>query len=386
MDYSHFKNSYGSLKEIESKDHGNYKVFIPGNLPPPIDFSSDKELQRTLYDATAAISKLSGICTQLPNPDMLVESYMNREAVLSSQIEGTRVSLSELLLSSAKKSEENSDVREVFNYIVAIRHGLERIRNGGPIDLELIRVMHTLLMRGVRGHDKRPGEFRNVQNWVGSPMSDIQDATFVPPDPESVETLMTDLIDYINDSDYLEIPLIKCAMIHYQFETIHPFCDGNGRIGRALITLYLCKMGIIEKPILYLSGYFNEHKGEYTSLLLAANMNSSFLPWTAFFLKAIKVQASDAMLMARGLLTLREHYKEEMKRNSLTTNYIATVDNLFVNPYTNIRSVSEDLGVSYPTAKTIVDRLVDMGIVELAESKGRGKMFVARKILSLIER
>lgn len=386
MDYSDFKKPYGFLKDVESERQGNYKAFIPSKLPPPSDFSSDKELQRTLYDATAAISKLSGICTQLPNPDMLVVPYMNREAVLSSQIEGTRVSLSELLLSSAKNREENIDVREVFNYIVAIRYGLGQVENGKPINLELIKKMHKLLMRGVRGGDKIPGEFRNIQNWVGPLTNDIQDATFVPPDPGSVENLMADLVEYINNSNALEIPLIKCAMIHYQFETIHPFCDGNGRIGRALVTLYLCKTKIIEKPILYLSGFFNEHKREYNSLLLDANMNSNFSSWTNFFLEAIKVQANDAMLTARKLQNLREQYRNEMQSISLTTNYLRTVDKLFGNPYTNIKMVSKDLKVSYPTAKKIVDKLIDMSILEKIEYKGRGNMFVAKRILSLIER
>jgi len=385
MGYSDFKSPYGFLKDVESENRGNYKVFIPGKLPPPTDFFSNKKLQRTLYDATTAISKLSGICTQLPNPDMLVVPYMKREAVLSSQIEGTRISLSELLMSSAKNEEESNDVREVVNYILAIRYGLGKIEDGERIDLELIKKMHKLLMRGVRGYDRRPGEFRNIQNWVGPPTSDIQDATFVPPDPGSIENLMADLVEYINNSDALEIPLIKCAMIHYQFETIHPFCDGNGRIGRALITLYLCRSRIIEKPIMYLSGFFNEYKREYNSLLLGANMNSDFLAWTSFFLEAIKVQASEAMLTARKLQNLREQYRDEMQSISLTTNYIKTVDSLFVNPYKNIRTVSKDLGVSYPTAKKIVDKLIDMGILELAESKGRGNIFVAKKILSLID-
>ncbi|HLC71695.1 MAG TPA: Fic/DOC family N-terminal domain-containing protein, partial [Candidatus Nanoarchaeia archaeon] len=243
-----FKNAFGSIKEREDKKWGKYFAFTPNALPPEIKF--DKKLALSLSRADATLGKLSGVGLLLPNPNLLIMPYLRKEALLSSRIEGTRISLSELLLSEAKGTEENTpDAFEVINYIHAVKYGLEKIEKN-QIDLGLIKEMHKILMKGVRGKDKFPGEYRGIQNWIGPRNCSVQEAIFVPPGPEDVTPSMNDLITYLNTDDGMPL-LIKCALIHYQFETIHPFCDGNGRIGRALITLYLCKKKLIIKPLLY---------------------------------------------------------------------------------------------------------------------------------------
>ena len=367
MEQADYAGAYGELERVEHERLGTYHAFIPGPLPPAVDFS-DARLVRSLYEATRSLAKLSGICVQLPNPGMLITPYLQREAVLSSQIEGTRVSLSELLLSEAQDKEEAGDVREVFNYIVALRYAIERVAAGEPITTALVRKMHELLMRGVRGEDRLPGEYRSVQNWIAPPFTEIRHATFVPPPPERVPELMDGLVAYLNSNSGDEVPLVKCALMHYQFETIHPFCDGNGRIGRALVTLYLCKCGIIEKPILYISGYFSEHKSEYMALLRETNQRATFAKWVLFFFEALRVQGDDAQARARALLALRESYRIVILERGLSARHLAVVDALFYNPYVTIRTVEKITGVTYPTARNIVDALVSAGI--LSECSG----------------
>jgi Fic family protein len=380
MEQADYAGAYGELERVEHERLGTYHAFVPGPLPPEVDFS-DTRLVRSLYDATRTLSKLSGICVQLPNPSMLITPYLRREAVLSSQIEGTRVSLSELLLSEAQDREEAGEVREVFNYIVALRYALERVYAGEPVTTELVRKMHELLMRGVRGEDKQPGEYRSVQNWIAPPFTEIRHATFVPPPPGRVPELMEALVAYINNDSGDEVPLVKCALMHYQFETVHPFCDGNGRIGRALVTLYLCKCGIIEKPILYVSGYFSEHKSEYMALLRETNMRATFTQWLLFFFEALRVQAEDAQARARALLSLRESYRASIIEKGLSARHLAVVDGLFYNPYVTVRKVEEAAGVTYPTARGIVEALVSAGILSPTDAPGRAAVYVAHDIL-----
>lgn len=382
MNKEEFEKAFGTIKEREDKKWGKHLVFIPDKLPPDINF--DKKLALSLSKADATLGKLSGAGLLLPNPNLLIMPYLRKEALMSSRIEGTRISLSELLLSEAKGTEENiPDAFEVVNYVHAVKYGLDKIEKY-PISLELIKEMHKILMKGVRGKDKFPGEYRNIQNWIGPRNCTVQEATFVPPGPEDVSILMNDLVAYLNTDDGMPL-LIKCALMHYQFETVHPFCDGNGRIGRALITLYLCKKKLIIKPLLYLSGFFEANKREYSSLLLKTNKEGSFEEWVDFFLEAVSVQADDALNRAAKIQKLREEYRQKTQDQYQTSSLARLIDELFMNPYITITKAEKLLKVTYPTAKRLIEILMDLEILTSASKQERNKMFVAHEILRIIE-
>ncbi|MBU0459456.1 MAG: Fic family protein [Nanoarchaeota archaeon] len=382
MDSREFETAFGVIKEREDLKWGNHLVFIPNKLPPEIRFN--KQLALSISRSDAKLGKLSGVGLLLPNPNLLIMPYLKKEALMSSRIEGTRISLSELLLSEAKGTDENiPDAFEVVNYVNAVRYGLDRVEKN-PIDLELIKEMHKILMRGVRGKDKFPGEYRDVQNWIGPRNCIVQEATFVPPGPEDVNQLMSNLLSYLNSDDGMPL-LIKCALMHYQFETIHPFCDGNGRIGRALITLYLCKKKLMIRPLLYLSGFFEANKREYASLLLKTNKEGNFDEWLDFFLEAITVQAEDALQRATKIQELREEYRKITQDKFQTSALAKLIDELFVNPYITITNAERLLKVTYPTAKRLIEILTQLEILKLASKQERNKVYIAHEILRIME-
>lgn len=381
MQLGEFQSAFGELKEREDK-WGKYLTFIPQVLPPKITL--DSEIVLALSKADAKLGKLSGVGFLLPNPNLLILPYLKKEAIMSSRIEGTRISLSELFLTEAKGNEENvPDALEVMNYVKAVNYGLEKIEKE-PITIELIREMHNILMKGVRGENKHPGEFRKIQNWIGPSNSKPQEAQFVPPPPEEVPRLLQELISYLNTDDRLPL-LMKCSLMHYQFETIHPFCDGNGRIGRSLITLYLCKKRLIIRPLLYLSGYFEAHKREYINLLLNTNKEGKFEEWIKFFLDAVATQSEDALQRVAKMQKLREEYRQKTQESCNTTAITKLIDQLFINPFITITTAGEVLGVTYPTAKRLIDNLVKIGILSSSQKAQRNKVFVAHEILSIIE-
>ncbi|MFA4960108.1 MAG: Fic family protein [Candidatus Pacearchaeota archaeon] len=382
MEISEFKGSFGKLVEKEDKEHGKYTSFIPSKLPPKFEYTPALVLALSKADST--LSKLSGAGLLLPNPELLIIPYLKKEALSSSRIEGTQISLSEYFLSEAKGiTKEDIEATEVGNYIQAIRHTLKEIETK-PITSDLIKEMHKILLKGVRGDELLPGNFRPVQNWIGPKNTKIKDATFVPPPKEEVERLIQELIDYLNTND--EVPLlIKCALMHYQFETIHPFCDGNGRIGRALITLYLCKKNKISKPLLYASDYFEKHRRDYYDILLTANKTGKFEIWINFFLEAIKVQSEDALERTIKIQKLREDYQKKIKNHKQAVNLLNVVDALFLNPFAQINQISSTLDVTYPTAKKAVDNLIKLGILKSVNNETeRNKLFVAHEILEII--
>lgn len=381
MEVSEFKGAFGKIVEGEDKEHGKYSSFIPNKLPPKFDYTPSLVLALSKADST--LSKLSGAGLLLPNPDLLIVPYLKKEALSSSRIEGTQISLSDYFLSEAKGIlKEDIEATEVGNYIRAIRHALKEIETK-QISLEIIREMHKILLRGVRGNERLPGNFRPVQNWIGPQNTKIKDATFVPPPKEEVERLIRELINYLDTYDEMPL-LIKCALMHYQFETIHPFCDGNGRIGRALITLYLCKKNKISKPLLYASDYFEKHKREYYEILLTTNKTGKFENWIKFFLEAIKVQSEDALDRTIKIQNLREEYRKKIMNNKQAISIIKVIDSLFLNPFVQINQIALQLGVTYPTAKKIVDNLIKLKILQEAENRERNKLFVAHEILNII--
>jgi len=319
----------------------------------------------------------------LLNPDLLVMPYLRKEAILSSRIEGTRISLSEFLLSEVKGTQEDTpDFFEVVNYTHAINFGLKNIHE--PITLDLIKEMHKILMEGVRGGDKSPGEFRTEQNWIGPEKCKKQDAIFIPPPPDRINELMQNLVDFMNQDDDLPY-LIKCALIHYQFETIHPFRDGNGRIGRLLITWYLCNKKLIKKPLLYISGFFDKNRDGYVDLLLETNQEGRFEEWIKFFLEGIKTQAVDALDRTTKLQELRENYRRGVQGESKDSKTLNLIDRLFMNPYITVNEAKEVLGVTYPTAKRRIDEFMKLGILREFEYALRDRIFVAKDILRIID-
>lgn len=382
MEAENYKNAFGKVVQVDGVNGDQYNVFIPNPLPPNIEF--DEELVLILSRAEEKLGKLSGICLTLPSPNLLIIPYLRKEAIMSTRIEGTRISMQEVLLSEAKEREEKTkDAQEVVNYINTVNYALTKIEKS-PINVELIKEMHKVLMEGVRGDDKAPGEFREVQNWIGSELSKVSDANFVPPNPEAVPKLMEDLIEYLNTEHNVPV-LVRCALMHYQFETIHPFCDGNGRIGRSLITVYLCKKKKIIKPLLYISEFFEKHRLEYNELLLKTGQTGKFEGWIKFFLKAVEVQSEDASVRAHKLLYLRESYRKRVQREAQSSDILNIIDYLFSNPFITVKKAQHILDVTYPTGKKYVEKLAEYEILKEANRLQREKTFVAYEIYEIIK-
>jgi Fic family protein len=359
-----------------------YDTFEPNSLPLKIEYS--EELISLLSEAILSLGNLSGLAYRMRNPHLLIMPYIKREAVLSSKIEGTRTSLSEVFLSEKEpKKEKNDDLVEVTNYIKALEYGLNKIKTE-PISEDLIKDIHQILMKGARGEDKEPGRYKSVQNWIGSSY-DIMEAKFVPCSPYTVSKLMNNLIEYLNN--YIKsTPIIKSGVMHYQFETVHPFRDGNGRIGRLLITLFLCKSELLSQPLLYLSAYLEKHKEEYNNLLLDVSMKGNIEAWLKFFLKGIKIQADDAIERAIRLENYHNECREILQQKSQSNNVLTVLDHLFENPYIKIPEVAKILKSHYPTAENNIKILIDNGILKESTGKKRDRIFYAPKIREILEK
>jgi Fic family protein len=358
---------------------GGYAAFVPAPLPP--DLAYDSALVLLLSRADAALSELSGLGRQLPNPHLLIAPYVRREAVLSSRIEGTRASLSDLLLDEAEPERSgDGDVREVRNYVAALEHGLERLRDL-PLSLRLVRELHEHLMRGVRGDQATPGEFRRSQNWIGPAGSTPATAPYVPPPPDEMMECLASWEGFLHDRERLP-DLIQCALMHEQFEAIHPFLDGNGRVGRLLITLFLVERARLSQPLLYLSDYIEAHRQEYYDRLQRVRTDGDWPGWLRFFLVGVEETARSAIRQASRLMDLREFYRQRLSRKP---NALRLLDELFVNPYLTAARATQILNVSNPTARQAIALLQGEGL--LAEMTGRswGRIYLARPILEAIE-
>lgn len=360
-----------------------YDAFLPAPLPPTIDYDADLVL--TLSRADAALSELSGLGRHLPNPHLLISPYVRREAVLSSRIEGTRTSLSELLLDEVEdglgRDDSDDDRREVRNYVSALEYGISRLSDR-PLSLNLVRDMHRILLAGVRGGHGTPGEFRREQNWIGAPGSTPKTAEYVPPPPEYLMDVLTDWERFIHTHD-LMADLIQCAIMHEQFEAIHPFIDGNGRLGRLLITLFLVERQRLSQPLLYLSAYIESSREAYYNHLQRVRTHGDWTSWLKYFLEGVIVTARAGVQQAGELMDLRETYREQLRGRARA---LALLDELFTNPFTTVARAAEQLGTSKPTATQAINLLRDNGM--LAEITGRswGRIFVARPILDAIDR
>src|SRR5262245_15697348 len=356
-----------------------YAAFVPAPLPPDLTYAP--RLVRALSQADAALSELSGLGRHLPNPHLLIAPYVRREAVLSSRIEGTRASLSDLLLDEAERERsEDADVREVRNYVTALEYGLERLRDL-PLSLRLVRELHERLMRGVHGDRATPGEFRRSQNWIGPAGSTPVSAPYVPPPPDLMMEGLSNWERFLHDRDGFP-DLIHCAIMHEQFEAIHPFLDGNGRVGRLLITLFLVERGRLSQPLLYLSDYIEAHRQEYYDTLQRVRTEGDWLGWLQFFLVGVKETARAAAQQAGQLMDLRETYRSRLSRRP---NALRLLDALFMNPYLTAARAVQILGVSDPTARQALAVLQEDGL--LSEVTGRlwRRVYLARPILEAIE-
>lgn len=364
----------------------HYRAFIPAPLPPrPAPDLND--LLHPLLRAQEALARLDGTATTLPNSDLLVMMYIRAEAVLSSQIEGTQASLDDVLRAEANLQEagDPKDVQEVINYIAALNYGLER-REELPVSLRLIREIHARLMAGVRGENRDPGEFRRSQNWIGPAGATLQTARFVPPPVPDMHDALNNLEHFIYDEASGTPDLLKVGLIHAQFETIHPFLDGNGRTGRLLITLLLCHFGLLSQPLLYLSYYFKLHRTEYYDRLQAIRDRGDWEGWLKFYLEGVRVVSNESTEKTRAVLTLRAADRNTLTQlGSKSGNALALLDHLYHFPYVNVKTVAEITGTSYSTANTLVEQVVKLGILQPMNSRQRDRVFVHQRYLDIFQ-
>jgi Fic family protein len=378
MDIALFQNS-PSGRLIRAVD--GYWAFVPNPLPPQLDW--DNPLVSLVSRADLALGTLSGLGEALPNPHLLIYPFIRREAVLSSRIEGTQSSLSDLLLFEATRVEKQRDVREVQNYVLAVEYGLKRLSEL-PLSLRLIRELHGILMKGVRGERATPGRFRESQNWIGVPGASLNDAVFVPPPVAEMQENLGQLEKFVN-ADIDLPPLVELALIHYQFEAIHPFLDGNGRIGRLLITLFLCQRGILTKPLLYLSAFFERYRQEYYQYLLEVSQRGAWRQWIDFFLRAVVEQSGDAVQRARRLLDLHLNYYQISLAKHLPPTAGQLVELIFMRPVLNARVAQEHLKVTFPAAQRAINALEEEGILAEITGGKRNKAYAAKEILKILE-
>jgi len=378
MDIAQFQNS-PSGRLVRAVD--GYWGFMPNPLPPQLTW--DSPLASLASRADLALGTLSGLGETLLNPHLLIYPFVRKEAVLSSRIEGTQSSLSDLLLFEATKAEKQGDVREVQNYVRAMEHGLKRLEEL-PLSLRLIRELHAILMEGVRGERATPGEFRQSQNWIGLPGCTLNDATFVPPPVAEMKEALDQLEKFLHAATQLP-PLVELALIHYQFETIHPFLDGNGRIGRLLITLFLCQRGILNKPLLYLSAFFEHHRQEYYQYLLDVSQSGAWRQWIEFVLQAVIEQSDDAVKRARRLLDLHRSYYQTSLEKRLPPTARQLVELIFMKPVLNTKVAQEYLKVTYPGAQKAINALVEQGMLAEITGGKRNKAYAANEILGILE-
>ena len=359
-------------------------TFVPRPLPPRVQWTT--KLVSTLSDADRALGEVAGLGRLLPNPHLLIRPLMRREAVISSRIEGTQASLSDLYAYEAAQLELfelPSDVREVHNYIGALEYGLQRIHEL-PLSLRLIQELHARLMAGVRGHEKHPGEFRREANWIGPVGSTAETARYVPPPAAEMREALTALERYLHDASDLP-PLARIALIHYQFEAIHPFLDGNGRIGRLLITLLLCDWALLPQPLLYLSPYFEADRSAYYDQLLAVSQRGDWGDWLAYFLRGVAAQSKDAIARIRQLQDLRESYRRAVQALRAGARLLQVLDLLFASPVVTVRQIEAGLGVNYPTAQRYVQTLQELGFLSEITRQARHRVYRADGIIRAIE-
>ena len=359
-----------------------YKSFRPAQLPPVIDM--DKEMVSLLISATKALATLDTLSSHIPNMNLFVSMYVRKEALLSSQIEGTQATLEDVLDPLIEKN-ANQNVADVVNYIKATEFALERM-NTLPLCNRLIKETHEVLMSGVRGQEKNPGEFRTSQNWIGATGSSLKNARYIPPNPEDMINAMSDLEKYINSDDSLDL-LIQAALLHYQFETIHPFLDGNGRVGRLLITLFLMEKKVLNSPALYISYYLKKNRIEYYDRMSEVRNKDNYEQWIKFFLNAVKESADESVDTIKKLSELHDANSKKIDAmGRATKNARAVFDYLEQNPIIDIGKTAVELNLAFSTVSLAVNRLVNAGILIQTNNANRNRVFAYEGYLAILRK
>ena len=361
-----------------------YYAFIPAPLPPKLNWTLP--LVSALSEAERDLSRLATLTGSFPFPRLLIQAFIRREAVLSSRIEGTRATLAELYTyESAQLSflESQDDVREVHNYVAALDYGLERLKSL-PMSLRFIREIHEKLMQGVRGGNLTPGEFRRTQNWIGAAGSTLTTATYVPPPVDEMTLALADLEKFIHAN--IDIPtLVRAAMIHYQFEAIHPFLDGNGRIGRLLMALLFAEWQVLLQPLLNLSVYFERYRQEYYDHLLAVSQRGDWEAWLRFFLRSVSAQAQDSAVRMERLEAIRIRYQSIVYSERNSERMGAVVDFLFGRPIFTAKQLSENMNMPFKTARQYIEKLVQAGVVREVTGYARNQIYRADEIFKALD-
>ena len=368
----------GVLKRMQS----DYEYFVPHDLKY-LKFNIDEELQNLINRAYLLLGRLDGMATTLPDINLFVSMYVQKEAVISSQIEGTQASLIDVLQKD-RKNEKIKDTEEIVNYIKATNYAFKRLEEL-PLCMRLIKETHSILLSGVRGNEKSPGAFRKSQNWIGYAGCTLNTASFVPPAPGEMEKSLTDLEKYIHEDSFIP-NLIKIALIHYQFETIHPFLDGNGRMGRLLIVLFLKERGLIEYPVLYLSYFFKKNRNRYYELLNNVRVKGEFEEWIKFFIEGICEISEDAISSIQKIIELKKADIEKIRNipKGNISNLLLIYDYLLKHPFLETEDIRRLSDLSKPTVNKLLETLIELEILELVEEKKRYKQYVYRKYVDIL--
>lgn len=388
MNPARFRNSTtGRLLRV-GQGEASYWAFVPHPLPPA--FTLEGESVHALSEADRALGELAGLGRAISNPHLLIGPFVRREAVLSSRIEGTQADITDLyayeagqlLLPGIKQPPPQSDVREVSNYVRALEYGLERVKSL-PVSLRLMRELHQHLLEGVRGEQAAPGNFRRKQNWIGRPDCTLKEADFVPPPLVEMGEALDVFEKYLHSrNDYP--PLVRLALIHYQFEAIHPFVDGNGRIGRLLISLLLVHWNLLPLPLLYLSAYFFRNRQSYYDLLLAVSERDAWHEWVCFFLRGVAEQAHDAISRTKRLQDLEKEWRQRLTQARASSLSLRLMEQLFDTPLVTIPQAQRMLGVTYHGARHNVQKLAEAGILRQLDEISHPKIFIAQDIVQAV--
>lgn len=371
------------VRRTQGKSTEPYDCFHPAPLPPSPPLLLEGQLGRNLSKADQALGRLDGLSRILPHPDILIDFYIRKEAVLSSQIEGTQSTLTELLLFELEPDPRNDDAQQVSNYVQALRHGVERLRTGFPLSLRLIREMHGILLQSGRGSRSTPGEFRTSQNWIGG--SRPGDALYVPPPVAEMNEALGDLERYLHSAAEDFPVLVQCALIHLQFESIHPFLDGNGRIGRLLITLLLMERGALVQPLLYLSLYLKEHRQRYYDLLQEVRLTGNWETWVIFFLEGVASTAEKAVALAEEILDLFRRDEDRIRDLGLRRgSALLVLQAMQKMPYISTTRLTEQTGLSFNTVVSCLELLKSLDVVVEVKPR-RGKIFCYLPYVQLLE-
>ncbi|MBP3857006.1 MAG: Fic family protein [Ruminiclostridium sp.] len=374
-------NRAGTYRKNLTGD-AEYKSFVPNPLPPDPPVELDEDMVSMLVKANRSIAALDSISTRIPDMDLFVSMYVRKEALMSSQIEGTQATLEDVL-DPMIEANTNRNVADVVNYIKATEYAISRL-NTLPLCNRLIKETHAVLMEGVRGQERSPGEFRRSQNWIGGQGSTLRTARYIPPSPEDMDNAISDLEKYINSDDDND-PLVRAALLHYQFETIHPFLDGNGRVGRLLITLFLMENKVLSTPALYISYFLKKNRIEYYDRMTEVRSKGNYEQWVKFFLTAIYECSQDAIQTIDKLTALHvknEKIVSEMKRAAKNT--MSVFRYLEKNPIIDIGKTSEALDLSFNTVSSAINRLIDAGIVIQTENAARNRTFAYEEYLQIL--